>query len=135
VLSATFDTNVYVSALNFSGTPLRLLNMARAGAIRLDVSATILDELTDVLQAKFGWREPDITGAIEQIKAFANHVTPAISLKVVHRDPDDDAILACATAARSDYLVTGDKDLLEVTSHRGTRIIKPAEFLALVSAR
>jgi predicted nucleic acid-binding protein len=65
-----------------------------------------------------------------QLRAFANHVTPSESLKVVHRDPDDDTILECA-AARSDYVVTGDKDLLEVGLHRGARIIMPAVFLAL----
>jgi predicted nucleic acid-binding protein len=49
----------------------------------------------------------------------------------VRRDPDDDTILECAAAARSDYVVTGDKDLLEVGLHRGTQIIMPAAFLAL----
>jgi predicted nucleic acid-binding protein len=50
---------------------------------------------------------------------------------VVQADADDDAILECAAAARSDFLVTGDKHLLKVGSFRGTRIIKPAAFLAL----
>jgi putative PIN family toxin of toxin-antitoxin system len=131
VLSATFDTNIYVSALNFGGIPLRLLNMARDGVIRLDVSEAIFGELADVLETKFHWRKPDIEHAIEQLRAFANHVTPSESLKVVRRDPDDDTILECAAAARSDYVVTGDKDLLEVGLHRGARIIMPAVFLAL----
>jgi putative PIN family toxin of toxin-antitoxin system len=91
--------------------------------------------LADVLQVKFRWRQPDIERAIDQIRAYANHVTPTEFLKVVRRDPDDDAILACAAAARSDYLVTGDKDLLEVRSHLGTEIIKPAAFLALRGMR
>jgi uncharacterized protein len=55
VLSATFDTNIYVSALNFGGIPLRLLNMARDGVIRLDVSEAIFEELADVLETKFHW--------------------------------------------------------------------------------
>jgi hypothetical protein len=38
VLSATLDSNTYISALNFGGTPLEVLNIARAGFIRLDVS-------------------------------------------------------------------------------------------------
>jgi uncharacterized protein len=133
VLSVTFDANVYVSALNFGGTPLRLLNLARTRAVRLDVSEAILDELADVLRVKFAWREPDIEKVIAQIRALANHVAPAKKVKVVHRDSDDDAILACAATALSDYLVTGDKDLLEVASYGVTQIIKPAEFLALAS--
>ena len=36
--SATADTNIYISALHFGGLPLRFLDLARAGAIRLDIS-------------------------------------------------------------------------------------------------
>jgi hypothetical protein len=46
-----------------------------------------------------------------------------------------DTILECATAARSDFLVTGDKHPLKLGSFRWTRIIKPAAFLALVCER
>jgi predicted nucleic acid-binding protein len=53
VLSATLDSNTYISALNFSGTPLLVLNLARAGFIRLDVSDTILEEFAGVLRDKF----------------------------------------------------------------------------------
>jgi hypothetical protein len=53
-----------VSALNFGGIPLRLLNMARDGVIRLDVSEAIFGELADVLETKFHWRKPDIEQAI-----------------------------------------------------------------------
>jgi predicted nucleic acid-binding protein len=51
---------------------------------------------------------------------------------LVKADADDDSILECAKAARSDFLVTGDKHLLKLESFRGTRIIKPAAFLALI---
>ena len=46
--------------------------------------------------------------------SFANHVMPAEALTVVRADPDDNRILECAAAARSDYLVTGDKHLLKM---------------------
>jgi uncharacterized protein len=131
VLSATLDSNTYISALNFGGTPLEVLNLARAGFIRLDVSDAILEESAGVLRDRFRWREEDIADAQQEIRSFANHVTPAEALTVVRADPDDDRILECAAAARSDYLVTGDKHLLEMGSHRGTQIVKAAEFLSL----
>jgi predicted nucleic acid-binding protein len=62
-------------------------------------------------------------------------VTPVEAVHVVQADADDDAILECAAAARSDFLVTGDKHLLKLGSFRGTRIIKPASFLALRRGR
>jgi uncharacterized protein len=53
-------------------------------------------------------------------------------LDVVKEDPEDNRILECAQASRSDFLVTGDKDMLRLRQYAGTRILKPAEFLQLV---
>jgi putative PIN family toxin of toxin-antitoxin system len=131
VVSVTLDSNVSISALNYGGPPLRLLNLAREGMIRLDVSDAILEEFAGVLRDKFRWSDEDIADAQHEIMFFANHVTPVESLTVVAADADDDRILECAAAARSDYLVTGDKHLLRLGSHRGTRIVKAAEFLAI----
>ena len=49
MLRVTLDTNIYVSALEFGGVGARLLGMARAGMIGIDVSDAILDELVTVL--------------------------------------------------------------------------------------
>ncbi len=53
MLRVTLDTNAYVSALEFGGVSARLLGMARAGIIRIDVSDAILDELVTVLRDDF----------------------------------------------------------------------------------
>jgi uncharacterized protein len=131
VFSVTLDSNVYVSALEFGGAPLLLLDAARVGAIRLDVSAAILDEVERVLQAKFRWPPAKAKEARVEIIRFANMVFPTESLAVVDADPADNKIIECAAAARSDYLVTGDKHLLVLGSYRGTQIVNPAEFLRL----
>ena len=131
MLSVALDSNTYISALNFGCTPLQVLNLARAGFIRFDVSDAILEEFGGVLRDKFLWREDDIADALQEIRSFANHVTPAEVLTLVRADPDDDRILECAAAARSDYLVTGDKHLLKMGSHRGTQIVNATEFIAL----
>lgn len=51
----TLNTNVYVSALEFGGIGSRLIGLARAGLIRMDVSDAILDELITVLRDDFHW--------------------------------------------------------------------------------
>ena len=50
MLRVTLDANIYVSALEFGGVGARLLGMARAGMIRIDVSDAIVDELVTVLR-------------------------------------------------------------------------------------
>jgi predicted nucleic acid-binding protein len=44
------------------------------------------------------------------------------------RSPDDDLILACAVAAKADFLVTGDRDLLEIGEHEEIKVLDPRRF-------
>ncbi|HKS71183.1 MAG TPA: hypothetical protein VJQ45_12220 [Ktedonobacterales bacterium] len=46
--------------------------------------------------------------------------------------PEDDVIVATASAASADYVVTDDKHLRNVGIYGGTRIISTAEFAALL---
>ena len=48
-----------------------------------------------------------------------------LSRRLRCNDPDDDVILAYAATAKVDYLVSGDKDLLELKTFRGVRIVPP----------
>jgi uncharacterized protein len=45
------------------------------------------------------------------------------------RDPKDDMFLECALRAKADMLIAGDKDLLVLGSHKGTRIVTPAAYV------
>jgi predicted nucleic acid-binding protein len=44
----------------------------------------------------------------------------------------DDCVLATCVVGDASRLVTGDKRLLELGSHRGTAIVTPRAFLALL---
>jgi uncharacterized protein len=50
----------------------------------------------------------------------------------ISRDRKDNPFLAVARAAGADYLVTEDEDLLVLHSHRGTRIVRGAEFYTIL---
>jgi putative PIN family toxin of toxin-antitoxin system len=132
VLRVTADTNIFVSGLNFAGTPGQIPNLAESGAIRLAVSDVILDEVTCVLRReKFGWPQAEIDRALTQISRFAEHVEPTQRVDAITEDPTDDRILECAVASRSEYLVTGDHHLLKLGQFGGTKIVKPADFLEI----
>ena len=49
MLSATADTNIYISAFNFGGSPRDFLRLAGAGGFRLAISDPILVEIGKVL--------------------------------------------------------------------------------------
>jgi predicted nucleic acid-binding protein len=51
------------------------------------------------------------------------------NIESICRDPSDDYLLALATTAGADLLVTRDEDLLSMKKHGDTEIIYVAEFL------
>jgi putative PIN family toxin of toxin-antitoxin system len=68
---AVADTNVYISALNFGGTPGEILAHGRSQAILLFVSPSILQEIERVLLSKFQWSAARTRQAISSIREFA----------------------------------------------------------------
>jgi predicted nucleic acid-binding protein len=59
----------------------------------------------------------------------APDVVAAAGLRGVSRDPKDDAILACAIAARARLILSGDRDLLVLHPDAGIDILTPRQFL------
>jgi putative PIN family toxin of toxin-antitoxin system len=135
VRRVTADSNIYISALNFGGKPLQVLELARAGQIELAISNAIIIETSRILHHKFHWKPSDIEEAVEQILRFTKHLQVEYTLDVVPTDPDDNRILECALKAGSDTVVTGDTDLLLMGSFRGISIQTPSDFLAAFQAR
>jgi uncharacterized protein len=125
------DTNVWISALLFSsqtGTVYRA--MQRAIAVdTLAVSQEMETELTGVLES-FAWPRELIATTLFDI--FGNAIR-AVLYDTVHicRDPADNKFLECAERTRADLIITGDKDLLDLKSHKQTKIVTAAEYLKL----
>jgi uncharacterized protein len=129
VLKVTADSNIYISALQFGGQPLRLLELARAGAIDLAISEPIIAEVERVLRDKFNWPGEQVHEIEPRLAAFTRRVTPTETLDVVKDDPADNRILECAKAAGSEYVVTGDDDLLRLGKYVEIQIVKVSDFL------
>jgi hypothetical protein len=51
-----------------------------------------------------------------------------IDIPDICRDSKDNFLLSLSFIGNADYLVTGDKDLLELKEYKGTKIITPNEF-------
>ena len=138
-MRAVADTNVVVSGLLWLGPPRRVLDAARNGAVSLFTSAELLAELEEVLSRE-KFRERLRRAAVQPadlvtgFAALAAVVRPAAISPVVLRDPDDDAVIACAIAASAEVIVSGDDDLLSLKRHEGIEVLKAAEFLARIQA-
>jgi len=133
VIRVTADTNILISGIVFpSGKPFQFLELALEGKINLTISEAILDEMAGVLARKFMWPPEQIAEARRRLQQIARTVAPSVQLDVIKEDPPDNRILECAVSSGSDYIVTGDKDLLRLGRYDSIRILTVANFLDLV---
>lgn len=138
----TIDTNLLVSGLIRTGTPPnQLLRAWIRGAIRLAMSAEMRAEVADVLQRpKFAHYHIDakLMADVRDALAVSVPVEPpaGVDLPLRCRDAKDDTVLACALAAKVDYIVTGDEDLHAPADHPAlgsTRIVSARALLVRLS--
>lgn len=90
----------------------------------------IEEEILRVLTEKFSWQWDRARLALETMLARSIRVKLRGAVRKC-RDPHDDMFLECAALAKADLLIAGDKDLLVLGSHEGTRIVAPAEYLRI----
>jgi putative PIN family toxin of toxin-antitoxin system len=70
---------------------------------------------------------------LRNYRRFAQLVPVRKLAQQVARDPDDDAVLACALAAQANLIVSGDRHLLAIARFQDIPIVKPAEAVKIVS--
>lgn len=131
---AVFDTNVYVSAAAFGGKPEILLRLCRGRnkQIELFTSHEILKETVRVLASdKFQFTREEIGDAVSVIVAAADVVEPKTKITAIADEPDN-RVLECAVKAKADYIISGDKHLLDLGEYRKIPVFKPAHFLNML---
>lgn len=130
------DTNVFLSAVLFSGPTSRLVSLWQARRFTPLLSRPILEEYLRVLSyPKFELSEREVKSVIqEELLPFFETISK-VSLRGIPflKDPSDRKFLACARSGKADYLVTGDQVLLAQKRVASSLIITPGEFLKKVT--
>lgn len=72
--------------------------------------------------------------AIEAILTMATRTTPTTVLDIIERDPDDNRVLECATAAQCEVVVTGVNDLLALGGHLRDQMRERPDLTAITRA-
>ena len=133
-VKAILDTNVVISGIFWKGAPFEVLRAWQKQRFRLAISPPILDEYRRVLHEMIEGRpSPVAVSIIELIEIHSDMVKPVSFARTVCSDPDDDKFLEAAVAASADYVVSGDAALLRLKNHRRVQIVRPAQFLRLLS--
>jgi putative PIN family toxin of toxin-antitoxin system len=128
-MRVVFDTNVLLSAFLTEGICSKLLIRARRKEFNLVTCPFILKEVERTLKKKFLAAPSEVRDVMDLIADATHLVVESVQVVPrVCRDQDDDQVLACASEAKADYLVTGDSDLLVLKKYIKTQIIAPREF-------
>lgn len=133
-MRATLDTNTVISGSLWHGPPHQLLKAAEDEIIEIFTTRELLGELEEVLRrprfaARLQMVSKTVEDVVEEFASAAELVNVADIAPVVIRDPDDDAVMACAVASQSDVIVSGDKDLLDIGHYDNIRVLRAAELL------
>ena len=133
-LRAVLDTNVVVSGLIWNASPRRVLDAAREKRLSLYTSSVLLDELAEVLSrahlaSLIAIERVSPAFLMRRYAMLAQVITPASIRPTVFDDADDDHVLACALAAQADWIISGDRHLLNLKHYQGMRIIDATEAM------
>jgi putative PIN family toxin of toxin-antitoxin system len=144
---AVFDCMIYFqAAARKEGPSAACLQLVRDGQLELYISSPIVSEVKDVLarpklRQKFSDLTPENVAVflqdVENKTILLAEVPPVFHLE---RDPKDDKYVNLAVAAGANYLVSRDKDLLDLMKDPDFRarypdltILDAAAFLHVLS--
>ena len=124
------DTNLWISFLITKDfTKLDEIIFSRQGI--LIFSQELLDEFLEVARRpKFRrfFSSADIEEILETIDEYADFVKIETQIEAC-RDPKDNFLLSLSVDGHADFLLTGDKDLLDLAKFGETTIVTIADFL------
>lgn len=98
-----------------------------AEEILQETRRVLLEE--DRIRKKYTYRDEDVEEFLEAVREMSEIVEFLPELHVIDRDPKDDKILACALTVHTDYIVSRDRDLLDLGEYQGVKIVTPEEFI------
>ncbi len=123
------DTNIIISGIGFGGKPRQILYLVLDDKIKAVTSPILIAELEDVIAKKFQKLIKQLEPIKKQVREKFIIVKPKKSLHAV-RDDDDNRVLEAAIEGKCSYIVTGDRDLLNLKTFKNIKIVTPDTFLS-----
>lgn len=134
MLKFTLDTNTLISATIARGNEFELLRLAKEGKIKIILSLPIIEEFKEVIsRERFGFSIQQVERVTKLLFDICDLVIPTGHLNVIKNDPDDNKIIECAVSGNVDYIVSGDKHLLNIQRYDSIQILRTREALALIN--
>lgn len=122
------DTNVFISGILFGGNPQAIIEAWFNNKYIFCLSPALKAEIITKLQNKFALT----TSAIQIIENALDVKTEKYIPKkrlFICKDAADNFLLELALEAQADYLISGDKLVLQIKQYGKTKILSPKDFL------
>jgi len=128
------DTNIWISYL-ISKNNNQWDTLIFSDKIQIIYSEKLLNEFIEVTQRdkfrKFISLD-DLEVILNYLGDFAIFVENIEKKYTLCRDLKDNFLLDLAVTAEADFLVTGDKDLLEIKTLENVKILSPTDFINFI---
>lgn len=152
-VNAVFDCNVLIqAATNSQNAASACFRLVETKTVRLYVSKNTLSELEevlnrDVIKTRLKFTDEIIKEFLETVRDSAEIVAHVPHVFSLPRDVDDEEYINLAVASKADFIVTRDRDLLDITSgydsvskefrqrFKQIKIVDPLEFLSIVEKK
>ncbi len=126
------DTNIFVS-MALGGQVGKINDEWRAGKFILVVSEDIVSEYLEVLQRpKLRLKSRAIATIVNRVYRKAEFVAPEEKILVVLVDTTDNKFIEAAITGKTDYIISGDKHLLDLKEYKSIPIITAREFIDIL---
>ena len=134
LIRAVIDTNVFISSVLFEGASQQLIDCWKKAKFIFLMSKPILEEYIKVLSyPKFKLSQDEIKEIVEEeLLPFVEVVVIKSSISVIKEDPFDNIFLSTALEGKADFIVSGDRHLLDLKEYRRIRIIELNNFIKLI---
>jgi uncharacterized protein len=126
-MKVVFDTNVLISSFLFGGISAEVYDYCFIYH-EIYISNWIIDELTEKFVNKFKISDLLLDKIREKLDEGCNIVNPEGEIPDICRDIDDNNILHLGMYTKSNYIITGDSDLLDLKEINGIKILNPRGF-------
>ena len=132
-MRVVIDTNVWISRLLLADSVAARAVDSALTRFEVVVSKAAVEELAGVLSREKFDRYVSLQDREEFLRRLLQVTTMVSVLSEITdcRDPKDNRFLALALDSESDYIVSGDADLLALSPWRGIEIVSPGAFLAI----
>ena len=126
------DTNLWISFL-ITKDFTKLDEIILSRHCILIFSKELLTEFLDVIKRpklRRFFTSEDIENLLETIEEYADFIEVNTQVNDC-RDPKDNFLLSLSIDGKADYLLTGDKELLDLIKYRKTTILTISQFLQI----